>query len=483
MLAKRSVKLNYFYNLLYQLAQVLIPIILVPYLSRTLLADGIGQYSFSYSIITYFTLFATFGFDNYAQREMSKVRDNKFEQSKMFLEIVFCRFLTVFASLALNFILLGFNAYGAYTNLILILNLNILSIAFDFSFFFRANEEFGKIAITHLAIKIIMTVLIMCFVKTVNDVWIYTLINSAALLVFDIFLMPFLIKRLVKVPLKELKVFKHLLPSLKLFIPAIAVSLYTVLDKSLIGIITHSDAENGYYEQAEKIVKLSLTMVTSICAIYQSRNSYEISTGNIEMAKENIYKSFNFVWVLGLPMMFGIMLISKSFVAWFLGPGFERCIILLCLFAPLIVSISLSNVLGLQYLLPFSKDKEYTIAILCGGGVNLIINIPLIWFWGSVGATISTVVAETSIAIIMLCMARKDLQMKELFKTMVKPLIASLIMIALVLPLTIFLADGVLTTFIIVAVGVIVYFVSLLILKEKMLLNYLHLIASKIFKK
>ena len=89
MSAKKSVKLNYIYNLIYQLVQVLIPIILVPYLSRTLLAEGVGQYSFSFSIITYFTLFATFGFDNYAQREMSKVRDNKFEQSKMFGKL-FC---------------------------------------------------------------------------------------------------------------------------------------------------------------------------------------------------------------------------------------------------------------------------------------------------------------------------------------------------------------------------------------------------------
>ncbi len=483
MSAKKSVKLNYIYNLIYQLVQVLIPIILVPYLSRTLLAEGVGQYSFSFSIITYFTLFATFGFDNYAQREMSKVRDNKFEQSKMFWEIVLCRFLTVFLSLALNLLLVNVNAYGAYTNLILILSINIISIAFDFSFFFRSNEEFGKIAITHLLIKIVMTILIFCFVKKSTDVWVYTLINSAALLVFDVFLIPFLINRLVKVPLKQIKPFKHFIPSLRLFIPAIAISLYTVLDKSLIGIITHSDAENGYYEQAEKIVKFSLTIITSICTIYQARNSYEISTGNEETAKENIYKSFNFVWLLGLPMMLGIILISKNLVTWFLGANFEKCAILLCVFSPLIISIGLSNVVGLQYLLPFAKDKQYTIAILCGGGINLLINVPLIWLWGSVGAAISTVIAETCITIIMLCMARKDLSIKKMFVTMIKPMIASLIMFASILPLTIFLPAGILNTFIIVLAGAGVYFLSLLILKEKMLLNYLHLIASKIFKK
>ena len=76
----KSIKKNYILNLMYQITLIIVPLIVTPHSARALLAEGLGQYSFCFSIITYFTLFATFGFDIYGQREIAKHQDYKIKQ-------------------------------------------------------------------------------------------------------------------------------------------------------------------------------------------------------------------------------------------------------------------------------------------------------------------------------------------------------------------------------------------------------------------
>jgi len=272
---KKSIKKNYIFNLIYQITLIIVPLIVTPYLSRVLLDDGVGKYSFSLSLISYFTLFATFGFDHYSQREMAKCQGDKNKQSVLFWEIIISRAIPVFASLFIHVILLLTNVYGDYSIIMQILTLNVISIAFDVSFFFQANEEFAKLTIRNVIIKTIGTILIFVLVKQRSDLWIYALIQSGMTVVSALSLLPSLIKRIKKVKLKEIKPLKHLWPAFKLLIPSIAISLYTIMDKSLIGFITQSNSQNGIYEQAEKIVKLCLTIITALVVIYKKQSEYK----------------------------------------------------------------------------------------------------------------------------------------------------------------------------------------------------------------
>jgi len=480
---KKSIKKNYIFNLIYQITLIIVPLIVTPYLSRVLLDDGVGKYSFSLSLISYFTLFATFGFDHYSQREMAKCQGDKNKQSVLFWEIIISRAIPVFASLFIHVILLLTNVYGDYSIIMQILTLNVISIAFDVSFFFQANEEFAKLTIRNVIIKTIGTILIFVLVKQRSDLWIYALIQSGMTVVSALSLLPSLIKRIKKVKLKEIKPLKHLWPAFKLLIPSIAISLYTIMDKSLIGFITQSNSQNGIYEQAEKIVKLSLTLVTCLTPVMISRNSSEIANGNHEGVKHNIYKSFNFLWLLGMPMMFGIIAVSDNLIPWFLGANFLGSSVLLKVFSPLIIFIGGSSILGMHYLIPYKKEKHYTLSYVFSAIINLFLNIILISKFQALGATIATIIAEMSVLIIMLFYARKDLSIKSIFKSMIKPLIASIIMFSVLLPVGLKLNPSVINTVSLIGIGALIYGLMILLMKEKFTFEVLTNIKNKLFKK
>jgi len=480
---KKSLKLNYIFNLINQILAILLPLVLAPYISRVLQPEGVGKYSFVNSIITYFTLFASLGFGFYAQREIAKYQEDKEKQAIVFWEIFIARCFSVALSLVLNLFLIVIGVYGNNALFMLILSINILSIVFDISYFFQGNEEFGRIVIRNIVVKLLMTISIFLLVKDKGDLWLYILLHSLAIFISNISLWPTLFKVIPKAQLSELKPFRHMKQVIILFLPTIATSIYTVLDKTLIGVITGSDAQNGFYEQAEKIVKCALTLITCLDLVMIPRNSNEFQKGNIEGVKNNIYKAFHFVWLLGIPIALGLSVVASHFLPWYLGSSFNSSIILLEILSFLILIIGCSSILGTNYLIPTKQDKKYTAAILTGAGLNLVLNIILIYIFGAVGAAISTITAEFTITIVMFLMVRKELSYKQIFKTIYKPAIAGLIMFIALIILKTYLTPSILSTLILIAVGVIIYFILILILRDGLVKDLVIDIKKKIKNK
>ena len=243
---KKSVVVNYLYNLTYQLFVILVPIIVTPYISRILTDVGSGQYSFSYSISNYFTLIASLGFGYYGQRQIAKHQNDPKKQSIDFWGIIITRFISVIFSLVIYLLMSSFGVFGdKYVMLLQILSINVIAVGFDIAFFFNANEEFKKTVLRNVIVKVLSVICIFVFVKDINDLWIYTLIQALSVLLGNFSLWLYLPKYLVKVSMSEINIKKHIKPALILFLPAIATSIYTTLDKTLIGVITHDDSQNG----------------------------------------------------------------------------------------------------------------------------------------------------------------------------------------------------------------------------------------------
>lgn len=493
----KNLKKNYFYNLLYQIFLLIIPLITTPYISRALLPEGVGKYSFSFSLITYFTIFASLGFGYYAQREIAKKQNDNYQQSRVFWEIILCRMISVSISIIVNIILCIVNVYGDYNILMWILTINIINVAFDVSFYFQGNEQFKSILLRNFIIRVITIVSIFVFVKKPNDLWIYTLINSLSLLAASISMCFPLRKMLVKVQINELKPLKHLKGTLILFLPTIAVSIYTILDKTLIGVLItdtykvlddngieiikkYSDLENAYYEQSEKIVKLVMTIITAIGIVMIPRNSNEIALGNYENVKNNIYKTSNFVLMIGIPMMLGLIITSDLFVPWFLGDGYDKCKLLLKILSPLIIIIGLSNVFGLQYLIPSGKDNKFTIALIIGSIINLILNLIFINLWWSIGAAVATIIAETAVTLSMSIMIRKEISVVKVLLRGWKYYVSGLIMYISLFFITKSFSSTILYTFISVLIGVIIYGLMLIILRDSVVWTIINKTFNKI---
>ena len=265
----KSIKKNYLYNLIYQSLILIVPLITTPYLSRVLGAEAIGIYSYTISITTYFVLFGSLGIALYGQREIAYVQDDKEKRSTVFIEILLMRFITLGISMLIFY--LSFVKQGQYSTYYKILILEIISNSIDISWFFQGIEEFKKTVVRNAIVKIISVICIFIFVKNTNDLLKYFIIYVLSTFLGNLSLWMYLPKYIEKVNLKNIKIFKHLKPAIALFIPQIAVQIYTVLDKTMIGAIVDDKAEVGFYEQSQKIVKLLLAIATSLGTVMSPR--------------------------------------------------------------------------------------------------------------------------------------------------------------------------------------------------------------------
>ena len=485
-LKKRGVLQNYIFNLISQVVALITPLITAPYVSRVLGTAGVGQYSFVYSISNYFILVGSLGFAYYAQREIAALQNDRNAQSIVFWEIVIARFVSVgFISLVfIGSICVGL--YGDYTNLMWIMSISVIATAFDVTFFFQGNDVFDVIVLRNIVIRCIGIACIFLFVKDSSDLWKYVAYQCVIGLVSNLSIWPKLRLFLVRINPHNINIWRHFRPTIKLFIPTIAMSVYTMLDRTLIGVLVPgevtrtlkngmlvvqkiSDIENGYYEQSEKIVKMTMTVFTSLTTVLVTRNANDIAEGKNDSFKSNINWAIRFLFFIGCPIMFGIAAIAQNFTPWFFGPGYEKTPYLIMIFSPIVLIIGISNVLGRQYLIPLKRDTEFTIAICIGACFNLVLNLLLIPSLMSFGAAIASITAELIVTVVMWKMTSKEINLGRLIVGSWREILSGIIMFCIVYSTQSYLQPNIVNTLILIIEGTITYFISLFLLRDRVL--------------
>lgn len=475
---KKSVTKNYIYNLIYQILVLILPLITTPYISRVLGAENIGIYSFTLSISAYFILFGSLGIALYGQREIAYNQKNKKKYSINFWEILLLRVITMTISLIIYyFIFARGTQYQIYYKILI---LEIIANCIDISWFFQGLEEFKKTVIRNMIVKLISIVCIFVFVKTPDDLHIYFWIYVLSILVGNMSLWLYLPKYLTKTRINELNLFKHLKLTVALFVPQIAIQVYTLLDRTMVGAIIPGKSEVGYYDQGQKIIKILLTVITSLGTVMLPRIANTFANGEKEKITNYMKKSFNMVFILAFPMIFGIIAVSDAFVPIFFGQGYDKVSILMKVISPIILLIGLSNVTGTQYLLPTKRQKEFTTSVVCGAVVNFIMNMCLIWKFGAIGASIGTVIAELTVTLVQMYFVRKNFDFKKIIGLTKNYVISSLLMFIVCLIIGRIINNNLLSVIIQCAVGGLIYGIVLLVLKDNFVYEILNKLMSKI---
>ncbi len=480
-MGKKSVKKNYIYNLLYQILVMIIPLITTPYLSRVLGAENIGIYSYTLSITTYFILFGSLGVAMYGQREIAYVQDDIRKRSRAFYEIFIMRLLALAVSLFIFYI--SFCLHGEYSIYYKILVFEIIATIFDISWYFQGLEEFKKTVMRNMLVKLISVICIFVFVKNSSDLNKYYIIYVLSNLLGNLSLWIYIPKYTDKIKLKELRINRHLKPTIMLFIPQIATQIYTVLDKTMLGTMIYDKSEVGYYEQAQKIIKLLMTIATSLGVVMMPRIAATYSKGDKEKIREYMNNSFSFISLLAFPLMFGTISIAYKFVPIFYGSGYDKVAPLMCVVSPIIVFIGLSNVTGTQYLLPTKQQNKYTTSVIIGAIVNFVLNIVLIKKYASIGASIATVIAEFCVTLTQFLLIRNEIKFKEIFSMIYKYIVAAIIMFVCSILIGNFISNNAFSILVQIIVSSIIYFVVLLMMNDKMIIEGITILKNKIIKK
>ena len=466
---KKSVKLNYIYNVSYQLLLIIIPIITTPYLARVLGPEGNGIYGYTYSIITYFTLLGTLGVSLYGQREVAYNQNNLLNRSKIFWEINLIRFITMGISIIVFFFMYCYE--GVYSIYYRILIMEFISCMLTITWFFQGLEEFKIVVIRSMIIKFFSVILVFVLIKNQNDLWKYIAIVAGSSLLGSMSLWPMLKNRVKMVKFKDLNLKRHIKPILLLFIPQIALQIYTVLDKSMIGLLTNNMSEVAYYDQSQKIVKALLTVITSISTVMLPRIASCFAENNKKRIKEYMNNTFRFIFLFAFPLLFGIVAVANPFVPLFFGKGYEKIKIIMPLLSIIVIFISVSTIIGMQYLLSTKQQKKYTISIVVGAITNFILNLLLIGKFKSLGACVGTIVAEFVIMLLDLYFVRKDFDLIYIIKMGLKYLVLSLIMFIVIYPIQYLALSNFYILILQVFIGGLVYFILLLIVRDKFILE------------
>ena len=444
---------------------LLTPLVTTPYISRVIGVEGIGIYSYTSSVVSYFALFAALGMVSYGQREISYVQDNQEKRTIVFWNTVFRSFITTFVSLVAYAIFIYFQ--NGYRLIFAILSISIIEVALNITWLFSGMEEFGKIVKRNIIVRILNIAFIFLFVKKAEDLPLYVLGVTAVMGIGHLSLWPYLPKYVGLPKLKNIHPFHDFKTVITLFIPTIAISIYTVLDKTMIGILTSNPAENGYYEQAIKISRISLTFVTALGTVMIPRIGALFAKNDLRQIQDYMYKSYRFVCFLGVPFCLGIVATSSNFVPWFFGPGFDSVIPVLNTLSFVIIAIALSNVTGIQYLVPTRRQNYLTLSVIIGAFVNFGFNLIVIPVWGAFGAACASVVAEFCVTAVQLVFVRKEISCFAIVKNSVKYLFAGGLMFAILSTIGKNLSPSMIHTSILIGVGAITYAFVLFVLQDK----------------
>ena len=472
---------NYLYNAGYQILNMVLPLITVPYISRVLGAHDVGINEYTNSWVTFFFLMGQMGITLYGNREVAYHRDDLYERSRTFWGVEALQLLTVSASL-IAYLTAVFLFSTTFKQYFLLQGLWIVAPGLDVSWYFMGLENFKVTVVRNTFVRLISIVLIFTVIKDTGDLGKYIAILGGTQLVGNLTLWPYLKDNVVWVKVSKWHPFQHFYPALLLFIPTITTQVYLVLNRLMLGRMS-TQVALGNFGQADKIVKFVLAIVTATGTVMLPHVANKFAKGDIKGVRSSLYSSFNFVSAISVPMMFGLMAISARFAPWFLGTDFELAGHIMFLESPIIVLIAWSNVTGTQYLMPVNRVKEYTTSVTIGAVSNVIFNLFLIEGWGANGAAVATVCSEFLVTASQIAMIRGTIKRRKLFREQWKYFLCGFLMYLVVNRICLIINMTVANLCLEVVVGMIVYFLGLLLTKASILTEAGKLIKDKVAHK
>ena len=470
-----SVKKNFGYNIAYQVLAIVLPFVTAPYLSRVLGADGVGVYSYSNSVASYFLLFAMLGMANHGNRTIAATYKDKVSLGRSFINNyaiqATCGTVVTIAYLAYC-TLLEVNQAVAFAQAFL-----VLSGVFDISWLFFGLEEFKITVIRNSVCRLAGVVAIFVFVRSPEDTWLYALIMALSTLASQAVLWGFLRQRVALVRPEWQEIRKNVKPVLVMFIPVLSYSIYMILDKIMLGQMAGM-AEVGYFSNAEKIISIPTGIVTALGAVMLPRATNVLARGDSHEHMRYIRISFMFVTLFEGFVCFGVSSIATLFAPLYFGPEFYASgeILAAIIFAPLFSGYA--NVIRTQYLIPKLKDRTYVASTVLAAVANCGLNLFFIPIFQAKGAVIGTLAAEIVALSYQAISVKKEFPWHQIASENVPYLIAAGLAYCFVGVLNVVLSiDGWMLIIADVVIGGIFYVIEVLLVSRRRR-DYVYKIAS-----
>lgn len=479
-MAEKSLKKNAFYSVLRTIMSLLFPLITFPYASRILLPEGTGKVNFANSIINYFIIISGLGISSYAVREASKLRHDKLRLSIFCTEVFIINAISTVVSYSLLFLTLFLvPRLFELRVLILVCSTTILFTSIGFEWLYNAMEEYRYISIRSVFFQIVSVLLLFLLVQEQDDYIIYAGISVFASVGSNVCNAARLHKFCTPVRLGLINIKQHIKSIMVFFGVNLALSVFTVLDISMLGILS-TDEQVGYYSAATKLIHIIRNLFPAVFTVVFPRLSIFVSNSDFQEMKAVVHTMLVFLFCLSLPAIAGLYILAKPVVVVLSGPSFLPALPSMYVMIPTILFSSFAGFIGGTLLNALHKEKLYLVCVTIAAATNFILNVPLISFWESFGASLSTLFTEFLLVILYLSINRRFIQFGLLLKNILQFIVATAIMSVVCWYLRDCFVNVALQIVVVACSGLIVYFLVLLVIKNTFATDALRMLKKRI---
>lgn len=410
MVKQKSLKFNFMMNSILTMSSFIFPLITFPYISRVLLPIGTGKVSFATSLISYFTMFAQLGIPTYGIRACAKVRDDREKLAQTAQELLIINFVTCMVSyVVLSVILFCVPRFFEDRLLYVVVSANILLNTLGMEWLYKAVEQYAYITIRSIVFKFIALVAMFLLIHTQEDYVLYggitVLAGSASYICNFVYSKKFINLK----PIGHYQIKRHLKAVGVFFAMACATTIYTHMDIIMLGLMT-SDVDVGYYNAAVKIRTVLLSIITSVGTVSLPRVSYYIEQDLKDEFRRVSKKAMHLIILMALPLTVYFIMYAKDGIYFLSGQAFENAIVPMQIIIPTILLVGITNVTGMQILIPQGREKVVLYSEMAGAITDFTLNLILIPRFASAGAALGTLAAEIVVLLVQYIALGKEIQ-------------------------------------------------------------------------
>ena len=379
-----------------QVANYLIPFLVLPIISRILGASLFGSVSYAQNIITYLTLLINYGFEYSATRQISIAREDKAKTDAIFWSVIAAKGMLLILSFAILAVLpFCMERVACDPKLYIYTALANIGIVFFPTWYLQGVQQMDKMAWANFFTKLLGAVLVLSLVREASAYRLYPLLMSASSILIGIGAMIYVIRHFgISRPVLSRKTLREVMQAgAPIFLNNVFVALYTTANMTILGMYAADDVI-GYFSGAQRLIQaLNMVVVMPVSmAVFPeiSRRFAQSKAQGVKFLKQVLLlagaaaAAVSLITFLCAPLMIRIMY----------GAGFAPSIELLKWLSPIPFLVMIATLLTVQglYGMGLQRWAPWVGAILavCCVGLNLWL-LPLI---GVKGVCISWIAAE-----------------------------------------------------------------------------------------
>ena len=376
-----------------QVANQIIPLILIPFLTSRLGIEKYGLIAVSLTAISGVKIFIDFGFDLTGTDLISKNKNHKDIVSNIYSSIIALKLcLHVFISIIL-FIVLSIIDLHEYDLVLKFLLLWLLGEVFFPRYLFQGYNMIKLITVFSILSKLVMLIIVLFFLKNENDILIYPIALGVGSLFAN------------SIAIIYLKVFKNISPltisiqrikflfvlSYRLVTSRLLVFSYS---NSLIFLVNfiYGESYSGIFSVCQKIIGGISGFLNPVSEAIFPRLSLEFSNNKSEyFNKFNLILKYSFL--LSLFTVIVLNLFKSQILNIFLPEVFEETLLFFSIISLSLISSQLGNFFT-QFFVITLKTNLFLINVTLTLLITILLSFVLSGFLGFIGIGIGLILGQ-----------------------------------------------------------------------------------------